>query len=42
MEEPVSIETEQNNKNKYLRNKEKLTQSGPQKIMEELINIETD
>jgi len=27
MEEPVSIETEQNNKNKCLQNKEKLTQS---------------
>jgi len=42
MEEPVSIETEQNNKNKCLQNKEKLTQRVSQKITEELINTETD
>jgi len=42
MEEPVSIETEQSNKNECLQNKEELTQNVSQKIMEELINTETD
>jgi len=41
MEEPVSIETEQN-KNKCLQNKEKFPQNVSQKIIEELINSETD
>jgi len=41
MEEPVSIETEQN-KNKCLQNKEEFPQNVSQKIIEELINSETE